>query len=216
MADDPSADPFATAKANLRDTVKWLAAALAGTAAAAVGSSPLTGLGSLKLLSSRFDLGAISLAIALLALLGAIAIILELLVGEIFSLEASSTEEWVQKFVDQRKNDLLPPGFASLSELIAERRRQAQILSDYRDNQADPAYRAAQDAYKRLQPPLGNITSLLLLEQLRRRVRHARIPLALLSIIGAAALILYSWAANPPKPAEEHPSANAHVSQTAP
>lgn len=37
-------DPHAAARANIRDTVKWLIAAFAGMAAAIVGGSPLTGL----------------------------------------------------------------------------------------------------------------------------------------------------------------------------
>ena len=61
---DARADPYATAKANLRDTVKWLAAALASVAAIAIGSSPLTSLGSLQPTDARFQLAVAALAVA--------------------------------------------------------------------------------------------------------------------------------------------------------
>lgn len=45
---------FASAATTLRDTVKWLAAAFAGTGALIIGSSPLSGLGQLPPFSGRW------------------------------------------------------------------------------------------------------------------------------------------------------------------
>jgi outer membrane protein OmpA-like peptidoglycan-associated protein len=42
----PNGDPYATAKANLRDTVKWLGGIFGALAAAVVAGAPLSGLGS--------------------------------------------------------------------------------------------------------------------------------------------------------------------------
>ncbi len=47
---------FTSAATTLRDTVKWLAAAFAGTAALLIGNSPLSGLGQLPFLSARWTL----------------------------------------------------------------------------------------------------------------------------------------------------------------
>lgn len=62
MSEAAPARPDVTAAANtLRDTVKWLAAAFAGTAALVIGNSPLSGLGQLPL--GRWGLALLCLAL---------------------------------------------------------------------------------------------------------------------------------------------------------
>lgn len=208
MANEPLADPYATAKANLRDTVKWLATALAGTAAVAVGSSPLTGIGSLQLLSLRFFLAIASFFTALICLVGAIEVILQLLVGEVFSLELEfkRNRKDVDRFIEGRKNDVLPPTFDSVDDLISKRDEYAQIMRVHRNNNTSKVYKDAYNAYVDLQPSLQTIANLFALEHLRNKIHSARLRLAILTIVGAMALAVYSWSANPPKPLMQEPT----------
>jgi hypothetical protein len=206
MADDPPADPYAAARANVRDTVKWLATALAATAAAALGSSPLTGLGSLPMSSPRFHLAGIAVIIALFGILGAIGVILNLLLGEIFSLEASASLPWVIDFIEPRKNDILPPGYDSLGALLKARRNHADHIAANAGDKTSQAYRDAVADYQSLQPALAAITQQVHLEYVLRSVRSARWPLAGLSIVAGIALVCYAWAANPPKPPDAGPT----------
>ena len=48
MPDAPAADPYATAKANLRDTIKWLATSLAAVGAAVIAGASISGLAGLE------------------------------------------------------------------------------------------------------------------------------------------------------------------------
>jgi hypothetical protein len=47
MSDAAAGDPFSNAKANIRDTVKWLATTLAALAAAVVAGASITGISAL-------------------------------------------------------------------------------------------------------------------------------------------------------------------------
>lgn len=69
MSEAAPARPDVTAAANtLRDTVKWLAAAFAGTAALVIGNSPLSGLGQLPLWRWVLALLALALGFGLICL----------------------------------------------------------------------------------------------------------------------------------------------------
>ncbi len=84
---DAPADAFAAARANLRDTIKWLATVLAGVAAVAAGSSPLTALGALSPSDTRFQIATAALAVALVCLVAGVGVFLDLLLGDTFYLE---------------------------------------------------------------------------------------------------------------------------------
>jgi len=199
MADAP-ADPFSTAKTNLRDTVKWLAAALAGVAAAALGSSPLTALGSLPASDQRLHLALAALGIAVVCFVCGIAIVLNLLIGDIFFLEDVRADGNLCRFVDDRHHDLLPPDYPTLIGILDRRAALAQTMFANRNTAAGAAYQAAQEEFDALAPILGKVSSLLYLEKFRQSVRCARWSLLVCALGGGAALSLFAWAANPPKP----------------
>ena len=199
MADAP-ADPFATAKTNLRDTVKWLAAALAGVAAAALGASPLTALGSLPASDWRLHLALAALGLAVICFICGIAVVLNLLIGDIFFLEDVRADGNLCRFVDRRHRDLLPPDHPSLIGLLDMRAGLAQTMFAHRNAAAGDAYRAAQEEFDALAPVLGTVSSLLYLEKFRQNVRCARWWLLLCALGGAVALSVFAWAANPPRP----------------
>lgn len=71
-------DPFATPKANLRDTVKWLAGVFAALAAVVIAGTPLSGLGALPW-GGRFLVATLALFVAFLCICSALIITLRLL-----------------------------------------------------------------------------------------------------------------------------------------
>ncbi len=76
MSDKPEAaafkPDFSSAATTLRDTVKWLAAALAATAALIIGNSPLSGLGQLPPFSGRWLLALVLLVAGFLLICAAL------------------------------------------------------------------------------------------------------------------------------------------------
>ena len=60
----PIADQYATARATLRDNVKWLAAGFAGVGAVLLAGTPFTGLGALQPGNGRFVLALVTLFVA--------------------------------------------------------------------------------------------------------------------------------------------------------
>jgi hypothetical protein len=200
MADAPS-DPFAAAKANLRDTIKWLAAAIAGIAGIAIGSSPLTSLGSLPPTGASLWIALAALAAALLCFAKGVAIVLDLLIGDVFYLEEARDDEAMKKLVQDRRRDLLPPTFATLTDILDARETAATAMWNHRATPTAPAFVDAKARFEALIPTLSKLTSLLHLERFRGRVRDARRPLFGFTFVGALALATFAWTANPPKPA---------------
>jgi hypothetical protein len=197
---DAAPDRYGPAKANLRDTVKWLAAALAGAAGIAVGTSPLTALGSLSLHSPRLHAALAALAIAVAALILGAAIVFYLLLTDVFVLEDVLNHSWLIAFVDQRRNDLLPPQYRSLREMLSEREAASATIFTNGGNRASDQYVAAKKRYDDLNPPLTGLTPLLQLELFRRRVLRASWALLACALLGGAGLTCFAWAANPPHP----------------
>ncbi|MEA2782685.1 MAG: hypothetical protein QOK29_4229 [Rhodospirillaceae bacterium] len=199
MPDIPT-DAFATAKANLRDTVKWLAAALAAVAAAVIGTSPLTTLGSLAISDPRFQLAVLSLSVAVVSLVIGVAIILDLLISDTFYLEEVRGNPYLRNIVSQHRADLLPPDYQELIPLLDERNDAAAIMYQNRGSPAGTVYQTAFARYQRVAPTLGTLTSLLHLEKLKAQLRSTCWVLLVITLVGGLALTVYAWAANPPKP----------------
>jgi hypothetical protein len=194
-------DPFGAAKANLRDTIKWLAAAFAGAGGIAIGSSPLTSLGALSPNEPRLWAAVAALAVALVCFAQGVAIVLDLLIGDVFFLEEARDDNALMALVDERRRDLLPPTYLSLTAILDARRTAADEIWNLRATPTAPAYVAAKARYDALAPILARLTSLLHLERFRGRVAAARKPLFGFACAGALALAAFAWTANPPKPA---------------
>jgi hypothetical protein len=61
---ESSSDQFAASKANLRDTVKWLATTIAALAALVVAGAPFSDFGKLEPFSGRFVVATVGLLVA--------------------------------------------------------------------------------------------------------------------------------------------------------
>jgi outer membrane protein OmpA-like peptidoglycan-associated protein len=194
----PATDPYASAKANIRDTVKWLIAALAGVGAAVMGSSPLTGLGSLEW-GGRLLLAASGGFTGMACVLGCISIAMELLRSEAFFItDLGGTDPRnaeLRCLVDAHAHDILLSNTNSIKEFLAYRQ---DVIKDL---QAKPSDADAQARWKALQAESPRITSHIHFLLLTLRLRHASRKLLLCACGAVIALGTFAWASNPPKSA---------------
>lgn len=79
------ADPYANAKANLRDNVKVLLAAIAGVASLLLAGTPFAGFGALPIIGWRFAVAAVGLILAVYLLAKAVWLLLETLKPDLVS-----------------------------------------------------------------------------------------------------------------------------------
>ncbi|KPD14770.1 hypothetical protein ADM96_37570 [Burkholderia sp. ST111] len=142
-ASDAAKDPFADAKANLRDTVKWLATTFAALAAVVVGSGPLSGLGALEMPSLKFGFAVVALLIGFFCICRALYETLRILrpepvyrsdlLGE--SGPPEPTEEArelavVRATINAHARDLLPRNYPNLAKLTeASKQVDAQLAT---------------------------------------------------------------------------------------
>jgi cytochrome c biogenesis protein CcdA len=122
-------DPFADAKAKIRETVKWLATAFAALATFLIGSAPISGLGNVAWDSPRFWVGLSGLIGGLAATFGALWLVLRILRPEmVYRSELLGTDDsapegvrWVRRQIAMRANDVMPYGYSDLDELAQGR-----------------------------------------------------------------------------------------------
>ena len=126
-------DKYAPARANIRETVKWLVAMFAGIAGVIVAGSPFTGFGAIPIDSERFwiALGAILAAFVFTAI--ALYRTLMLLRADamyLSELSASDRPEFrkVRDEINAHGDDLLPPNYPTLQALIDAKNEEQQAL----------------------------------------------------------------------------------------
>lgn len=193
-------DPFATAKANLRDTIKWLTTVFAAIVGVVLAGSPLTGLGTLPI-GWRLAVALVGAAIGLMGLVLAIGRTLALLQSKVFFLEDLRRNEQLCALVDANAIDLLPPEYGTALSFLDARKAIRERLADLTLSKEDRA--VAVSIYQQFDQVAFRLTNFLHFEVLSIEL-SAAIPglfrLALASIIG---LGIFAWAANPPKPASD-------------
>lgn len=190
----PSPDPFASAKANLRDTIKWLATTFAAVAGVVLAGSTFSGLGALPA-GPRLLVAIVGALLGFIFTLWGIARILGLLKSEAYFLGDLERDDAMRQWVNAHAEDLLPAEFANVeSFLTARRTARREVL--------DPALRQqAVQRYREIDRASARITSLLHFQVMANRLgAEAK---ALLTIAGFAILGLatFAWAVSPPKPA---------------
>jgi hypothetical protein len=194
-------DPFSGAKANLRDTVKWLATTFAGLAAVVVAGASLTGVSQLKGVAMATALtGA---AVGLLCVIAAAGVMLRLLTTNTFFASDLSSDKYPQlrQFLDQHAIDFLPAELPSVQALLEARLNATRDAHRYQGNPNSNEYLSASGYLAQLQAPLSRLTNLAQLEFLRRDL-NAKIPwlfaLAVGALLGLGVFAVYSA---PPKDA---------------
>lgn len=155
---DTAKPDFSSAATTLRETVKWLAAAFAATAALVIGSSPLSGLGKIAPFSGRWLLAIALLVIGFALICWALWLALRILKPDALYRSGllgthdnllSKTEldelQAVRKHIDAHGADLLPPNYPTLGKLAANLAQIESQLDQLQGNPpsiADPVLRA--------------------------------------------------------------------------
>jgi hypothetical protein len=194
------ADPFGPAKANLRETVKWLATALAAVVPAILAGASLTGLGALS--PNLLVLALAGCGFGLLCLFHGIGIVFELLTSEVFTFGEIQNREnkWLQDWLDARANDFIPPGYETIEQLSAK--RDAWIAKVHHTTLSPtPTEGEIKDAetalgnLKKLAPHISRITSLAHLLLLRKRLLDAGPRLMFFALGTIAGFGAVAWTA---------------------
>jgi hypothetical protein len=217
MADDAGGgrppDPFATAKANLRDTVKWLTATFAAMAAAVLAGASLSGISG----ATGCDL-ALALAgggVGLICLFLATGLTLRLLTAETFYLGDIARYPEIRAHLDRHAADILPPEFAGVDAMLALRQ---QAIEDIRRNADQPQsqdYQRAAKFFASLEPSVARLVDLAHFELLRHNLQRSAGPLFALAVGALVGLGLFAVFAGAAKKAAPATSALATPSLSA-
>jgi outer membrane protein OmpA-like peptidoglycan-associated protein len=207
-AASPTTSAYADAKANIRDTVKWLAASFAAIAAVVVAGSSLSGIGQLELGSWRLWVALAALAIGFLCVARALYRILQLLRADgLFASDlanASHSDAELQPILDviqRHHTDLLPHGYGSfrnLWEKAEDVKGEMDKLS--KSGQANqPQFKVYEQYLADLEARIYRLLDFALYMRQCDRVEAAQRPLFFLGGTALVALAVFAYAANPPK-----------------
>ena len=178
------ADPFAPAKANLRDTVKWLATTFAGLAAVVLAGTSLTGVSHLKgmpltaaLMGGGFGLICVILAAGMM---------LRLLTSESFFVGDLDlpTNAALKGFLDSHATDILPPELPTVDHLLKLRLMAMERVRQFADRPDSKEFGEANRFLAEITAPLSRLTNLAHFEVMRGRLKD-REPVLFLLAVGA-------------------------------
>lgn len=195
-------DPYASAKDNLRDTVKWLATTLAALLAALLAGTSIKGITTLTPEALWWALPAG--AIGVIAILTAVIVLLGLLLGTGFFLNQLETDIETKKRLQGHAIDILPPQFGTLDEFMAQRREAIDDIRNNRDNPDSPEYKEAVKFFTSAQNATDRIVNLAHLEILRRNFRRDAWILILCTVVAVAGMGAFSVLTATSKGAAEH------------
>jgi len=206
-----ASDPYATAKANLRDNVKTLATILAGVAGVVLAGAPFSGLGSLDPWTSRFNGAVAGLAVAAFSLFIAWRWLIFTLrpdVNYAGVLRDNFTDADVDSLrVDRREKReiryLRREFHAHRAELLPERIASVEALEKYVSDEWDALVAKGATAdksnWERYYNNLDNIAYWATFIRLQYRVRQGINVGQWFGVIGIVGLFAFAWAANPKK-----------------
>lgn len=216
----PKSD-FTSAATTLRDTVKWLAAAFAGTAALVIGNSPLSALGQLThgnqafailLLAVGFGLICVALWRTLRILKPDVLYRSDLLGTHDDQRTAEELEELsaLRATIDAHGADLLPPNAPSLKQLAADLEQIEKDLAEAEAEQPpDPhAIEELKNARAAYWKEIAKVLPLAQYLRLHRRFEKEQLRMAVLSVLALLFLLLFAIASRAPdkdKPPTPHP-----------
>jgi hypothetical protein len=224
MAEDASPKPGSELDASadrIRETAKWLIVSFAGVGSVLVAGSQLSSLGSLEPWSDRFLVALAGVAVALVAVVVAIYKVSTVLVLDPLSLRtlATSRDATVAEIRRDLEGDdsLVPRG--SLDSLYKDYHgavvAQLDTYDAYRAGPTPSTLGTAQgaDAYAQTQSALAqNVLAVARLLRVSKAFKDQRKWLFGMTVVGAAGIVTFAAAANPPEePAPEPAPAPALV-----
>jgi outer membrane protein OmpA-like peptidoglycan-associated protein len=214
-------DPYATAKANLRDNVKTLMAVFAGIAGVLLAGTPFSGLGSLPL-SARLAMALACLILAVSMVGWAIRVLLDVLrVDPAYSgalrdgfdpatvadrLERDELTALKAEF-ERRRHELLPgmPGRTGQVQSIEALEAAIEDLWDQAKVSAangDPAAEQKMAMWAKYDDALADINHWAAFTRMRRRVVRGIAKVFWIGFLALLFIAAFAWAAAPPKKPE--------------
>ncbi|MER9002615.1 hypothetical protein NKI15_03145 [Mesorhizobium sp. M0862] len=152
-----AADTYAAAKANLRDTVKWLATSLAAVGGAVIAGASINGLASLQ--GQALTVAALLGGAGLIAILRAIGIMVQLLTSNVFYFsDLEEPENDITKEINEHARDILSPQTPAIADLV--RFRQGAVDDLGRSQPGDPLYELAFRKWVAANDLIARVTSL--------------------------------------------------------
>lgn len=217
MTSEPGAggaDPYAAARANIRDSVKWLVAAFASMAAALVAGMPLAGIGALEPVSGRFVLAAGALLTAAGAIGYGLVVALRLLRSEglfLSDLEEQADAEigrasgperaemiWLRNLIETRARDVLPSNYPSLGALRVAIKQAEEYLKRALEGHDANEVDEGKVTLAALTSARTRLLWFALYQRAEKRLADSVPKLLLLGVVALSALLAFVWAANPP------------------
>jgi outer membrane protein OmpA-like peptidoglycan-associated protein len=206
-----STDSYATAKANLRDTVKWVATTIAALGALVLAGAPFSGFGSLVPGSPRFLIATGGLGLAGVLLLRVWWVLIFLLrsdavyesqLGEDFVRPSDPVEAseiiTLRDHLKARRSDLIPKPLKDFDEL-------RQYVKDLWKRASETRDKADTDRYEDYRRNLDQYLYYAAFERLHQRVTRALGPIVAMSGIAMVCLLAFAWASSKAKSDEgEH------------
>lgn len=213
MADDdakpsPSTtipDPFAGAKASLRDTIKWLATTFAAVIGVVIAGTSLSGIS--KLTGINLELALTGGIVGLACIVLATGVMLRLLVphsfyfGELLQPENDA----LLRRLNRHAIEILPPEIADIETFVARRDMAVQQIRRGVNDPNSSEYQLGSTFLDDIQGTLASLTYLAHYEKLRENLHRAEptlFVLALGAICGLGVFAVFTGTAkDPPAPA---------------
>jgi outer membrane protein OmpA-like peptidoglycan-associated protein len=209
-------DPYATPRASLRENVKTMSTILAGTAGAIIAGSPFSGIGALEPATLRFWLAIFGLFMVAVCLFRGWKELTFMLRPDVLDpailrdgfdekqlqglgLPAAELEELVQvkREFNRRRSALLPPNINSYEKF-------EQFLDEEWERLDEDGSEARRAAFNAQEKNLRDIGFWATFTRLSNRTEHGLKRVQFLGAASLVALLLFAWAANPPKEQEKH------------
>jgi hypothetical protein len=198
-----AADPFATAKSNLRDTIKWLATTFAALVAVIMAGSSLTGISQIHGLALFMALlGGLA---GLICVILATGVMLRLLTSESFYvgelLEPANAP--LLDSLNRHSTDILPPGYDDIAAFLRLRREALEQAKLHLRVPGSLAYEQAAGFLEALTEPLGRLANLAQFEKMRKAFDESMPTLwwlALGAILGLGVFAVFAVAPQTAKP----------------
>lgn len=201
--DSGGASPYKAAQENIRDTVKWLAAALASLAAVVIGGTQFSGIGTIPIASRLFLIAAGILLLGFACVAVALYRTVQLLrsdgiyISDLLrtSLDASDDKalRQVRTEIDAHHRDWLPYNYPTIERLVEARNNAQQSMQLAVDQQDREAFKLQQEVFNGLDAATGNVLDFALYSRLYYRVKN-EMPV-LFAIAALALLLLLSFSA---------------------
>jgi hypothetical protein len=202
-------DPYATAKGNLRDTIKWLATTFGAFTAVVVAGAPFSGFGALTPWTVRFDVAIVSLAFSAICLAGVWSILIHLLKPDLvytsyllagFQLDDTITGKEIRKVREEIRahaTDLFPPDITNFDGLVKLTQAHWDVASDQNKTTSEQA--AARQSCADYTSLVHRILDYAAFVRLHHRTFDAMSSIKILGGLAMLSLIVFAWASNPAK-----------------